>query len=275
MPKWIKPVVLIIVALSFLPLMNLYVRRASRPIVTRPSIIPDMDDQQRFKAQSVNTMFADGRSMRPQVAGTKARGQLTTDQHFYFGLVDGQPATVFPHFIPTGTGAEPQPLIIDDTLLLRGQERYNINCSVCHGYGGFGDGTVAQRLDAMQADPAADPVARLSTWVAPSNLHDEEIRNRPVGHLYNTITNGIRTMSGYGPSIDPLDRWAIVAYIRALQFSQAAGMDDVPASYKGNLEMRVKPSERVGDSTAENGGSSNPSSNGSAVEPSPDSGEVQ
>lgn len=275
MPKWVKPVVFIIVALSFLPLMSLYVRRASRPGVTRPSIIPDMDDQQRFKAQAVNTMFADGRSMRPQVEGTMARGQLTNDEHFFFGLVDGQPATVFPQFVPATTGGEPQPLLIDSDFMRRGQERYNINCSPCHGFGGFGDGTVARRLDAMQNDPAADPVARLSTWVPPSNLHDEEIRNRPVGHLYNTITSGIRTMPGYGPSIDPLDRWAIVAYLRALQLSQAAGMDDVPELYKGNLEMRVKPSERIGDSMLEPADSGNPSAGDTADKPVEESGEVQ
>ena len=109
-------------------------------------------------------------------------------------------------------------------LMRRGQERFNIYCAACHGLGGYGDGMVARRAAEMQQSGANTAAG----WVAPTNYHTDEIRGRPVGNLYNTITNGIRTMPAYDKQIPVPDRWAIVAYVKALQRSQHAKPQDVP-----------------------------------------------
>ena len=126
------------------------------------------------------------------VEGTEPRG-------------DGKPAYV--KLIPVKVSLD---------LLKRGQERFTIYCAACHGQGGYGDGIVAQHAAEMQA---ANRDA--GGWVAPKNYHTDDVRQQPVGQLYNTITNGIRTMPAYGKQLSILDRWAVVAYVKALQRSQA------------------------------------------------------
>ena len=268
MPKWINQVILILIVLSFLPLSLIYVTRAQRNDDTRHSIIPDMDDQQRYDAQELNTMFADQRAMRPQVEGTIAVGQLEDDPHFYTGIVDGRPVQIFPETIP-GPGGD-VPLVIDEDFMARGQERFNIYCTMCHGHGGFGNGLVAQRLDEMLTDP--DAANYENTWVPPANLHDKVVRERPVGHIFNTITNGTRNMPPYGPQIEPLDRWAIVAYVRALQRSQAWPYAELPESLKRHVDLKTPPGllepieqqagdteEVTGEATEETGRTEGPS----------------
>jgi mono/diheme cytochrome c family protein len=110
-------------------------------------------------------------------------------------------------------------------MLLRGQERFNIYCSPCHGLTGAGDGLVSRRADALQE----------GTWVPPLTFHGDQVRGRPVGHLFNTITHGIRNMPAYGAQIPAEDRWAIVAYVRALQRSQNATVADVPPDLRAGL----------------------------------------
>jgi mono/diheme cytochrome c family protein len=110
-------------------------------------------------------------------------------------------------------------------MLRRGQERYDIYCSPCHGLAGYGDGMVAMRAEGLQE----------GTWTPPSSIHTELVRSRAPGHLYNTITNGIRNMPAYGPQISVEDRWAIVAYVEALQRSQAATVEDVPMELRASL----------------------------------------
>ena len=117
------------------------------------------------------------------------------------------------------------PIEIDRSLIERGRQRYDIYCSPCHGLAGFGDGMVARRADELLE----------GTWTPPTSFHSDLLRERPAGHLFNTITNGIRNMPAYGPQITIEDRWAIVAYVRALQRSQNATVDDVPADIRAQL----------------------------------------
>ena len=120
---------------------------------------------------------------------------------------------------------EVAPIEITSGVLERGRQRYEIFCSPCHGLAGFGDGMVAKRADELQE----------GTWTPPTSFHSELIRDRADGHLFNTITNGIRNMPGYGSQIPIEDRWAVVAYVRALQLSQNASIDDVPVETRAQL----------------------------------------
>jgi mono/diheme cytochrome c family protein len=145
-----------------------------------------------------------------------ARGHLEADDHFERGRVDGDWATTFP--VPVTEG-----------LMERGRQRFEIYCAPCHGLNGTGRGMVARR---------ADELAELgkATWVPPASVHDETVRSRPVGQLFNTITYGVRNMPAYGPQIPTADRWAIVAYVRALQRAWHATLDDVPADVAPTLQ---------------------------------------
>jgi len=107
----------------------------------------------------------------------------------------------------------------------RGRERYDIYCAPCHGLDGAGEGIVSVRALDLQE----------GTWTPPTSYHTKLIRERPAGHLFNTITNGIRNMPAYGDLIEEEDRWAIVAYMRALQLSRNAGIEDVPEERRGTL----------------------------------------
>lgn len=166
-------------------------------------INPNMDWQERFDPQAANPMYADGRAMRPLPAGTVARGFLREDTRFYFGRDE---AGNFVASMPVPATAE---------LLARGQERYQIFCSPCHGDAGDGQGIVTTGNYG---------------YVPAPTYHTDNVRNQPDGYFYDSIVNGIRSMPGYGRQIPVADRWAIVAYIRALQRSQNADAADVPAS---------------------------------------------
>lgn len=214
MPRWLIYLVLLLVALSFVPLALIARARVTASTKPRIHIIPDMDQQPKFKTQSRNPMFADLRAMRPPVAGTVARGDVG-DSVFSTGRVGGV----------GGDWVEANPVEVDANLLARGRERYNIYCSPCHGLVGYGDGMVAKRADELME----------GTWTPPSSFHTELIRERPAGHLFNTISNGIRNMPAYGPQIPVADRWAIVAYVRALQRSQNATIEDVPPETRAQL----------------------------------------
>jgi mono/diheme cytochrome c family protein len=117
------------------------------------------------------------------------------------------------------------PLAVDADLLARGRERYGIFCAPCHGLAGYGDGIVHERALALAE----------GGWTPPSNLHTDLVRERPLGQLYNTIGAGIRNMPAYGPQIPPRDRWAIVAYVKALQLSQHARLEDLPAEERARF----------------------------------------
>ena len=119
----------------------------------------------------------------------------------------------------------PPEVPLTEASMLRGQQRFNIYCSTCHGYSGHGNGMVDRHAEALQE----------GTWVTPSNLHDERVRNLAVGDLFNTVTHGVRNMPGYGHLIEPVDRWLVVAYVKALQRSHHAPAADVPADVRPTL----------------------------------------
>lgn len=155
----------------------------------------DMQDQPKYKNLRGSGFFADGMSARSQQPGTIARGQLRQDAHFFEGKVDGKHVTEFP-------------MKVDRPLLERGRERYDIFCAVCHGSTGEGDGMVVRR-----------------GFPQPPSYSIDSLKDAPVGYFYDVITNGFGRMYSYAAEIEPRDRWAITAYIRALQ---AAG--NVPVS---------------------------------------------
>jgi cytochrome c5 len=189
----------------------------TRSETPRIQIVPDMDDQPKFKAQQANPFFADGRAMRSPIPGTVARGELRDDDHYYRGLVGGELASEFP-------------MRLTPAILQRGRERYEIFCQPCHGLSGKGDGVVAQRADRLQE----------GTWTPPSSFHTDLVRSRPAGHIFNTITHGIRNMPPYGSQISVRDRWAIVAYVRALQRSQHAALRDASPEGQASLGVRAE-----------------------------------
>jgi hypothetical protein len=159
----------------------------------------DMHNQPKFKPLRISDFYADQRSARPLVPGTVARGQLDADSYYYTGKVNGQLATEFP-------------FPVTQQVLNRGQERYNIYCSPCHSEIGDGNGMIVQR-----------------GFKKPPSYHTDRLRNAPVGHFFDVITNGFGAMGDYASQIPVQDRWAIVAYIRALQYSQNANRADLPA----------------------------------------------
>jgi hypothetical protein len=165
-----------------------------------------MRDQPRYEPYEPSTFFENGMASRPLLPNTVARGQLRTNTHLYAGQQEGRQAEEFP-------------FPVTDAVLARGQQRYNIYCTPCHGYSGYGDGIIVQR-----------------GLTPPPSLHEERLLAAPVGHLFGVITNGIGAMYSYGERIPPEDRWAIIAYIRALQLSQNATLDAVPAEQQTVLE---------------------------------------
>jgi cbb3-type cytochrome c oxidase subunit III len=165
----------------------------------------DMHDQPKVEALEASTFFPDGRASRPLVPGTVARGQLREDTHLYEGKVSGKPAETFP-------------FPIDLKTLERGQQRYNIYCSPCHDRVGNGNGMVVRR-----------------GFRPPPSYHIERLRRVPPGYLYDVITYGFGAMQDYAAQIPVRDRWAIVAYVRALQLSQNATLNEVPESERPNL----------------------------------------
>ena len=218
----------ILIAIGSVPFALAAMARAVPSSHTRIHIIQDMDNQPKFRAQHANPLFADGRAMRPSVAGTVARGQLAADDHYDRGVVDNDWATTFP----------PQVQVNLD-LVYRGQDRFNIYCTPCHGYAGYGDGMVNKR--AMEL---VNRAVNGTTWVQPKNMHEQLIREQPVGQTFNTITNGVRNMSGYAAQIPTEDRWAIVAYVKALQRSQTADLNDLPPDQRTDLPViKLHPEE--------------------------------
>ena len=228
MPKVILYGALVLIALAMIPPALIARTRAVKSPRRRIHLIQDMDNQPKFRAQHPNDLFADGRAMRPPVPGTVARGELAEDTHLNAGLVGAKWATTFPVQVPA------TPALLD-----RGQKRFNIYCQPCHGLAAYGDGIVQKR--AMQL---LNTNTNGTVWVQPKSLHEEAIRDQPVGQIFNTISNGIRNMPRYDSQIPVRDRWAIVAYVKALQRSQNADIHDVPASQRENLRtIKLTPEE--------------------------------
>lgn len=165
-----------------------------------------MAEQPRDEPLKKSEFFDDQRSARPLVEGTVARGHLGDDEHLYRGVVGGKPANSFP-------------FTMDQQALLRGQERYNIFCAPCHDQVGTGQGMIVRR-----------------GLRAPASFHIDRLRETPEGTFFEHITKGFGVMPDYAQQITPEDRWAIVAYIRALQLSQNARASDLAESERRNLE---------------------------------------
>jgi Cytochrome C oxidase, cbb3-type, subunit III len=166
----------------------------------------DMHIQPKYKGLEPSSFFNDGRSERPAVPGTIARGELRTDELFYTGKINGQVADIFPF-----------PITQKD--LERGQQRFNIYCAPCHDYTGSGNGMIVQR-----------------GFPPPPSYHIDRLMKAPVGHFFDVTTNGYGTMYSYAARVSPRDRWCIAAYIRALQLSQNATTSDVPPKELTKLE---------------------------------------
>jgi Cytochrome C oxidase, cbb3-type, subunit III len=166
----------------------------------------DMQDQPRFIPLRKSDFYSDGRSSRPVVEGTVARGQLRDDTYFYTGMIGKEQGNVMP-------------FPVTREVLARGQERFNIYCAPCHSELGDGNGMIVQR-----------------GYRRPPSYHIDRLRQAPLGHFYDVITNGFGAMPDYAAQIAPGDRWAIIAYIRALQYSQNA-----PASAAAGADLNAPP----------------------------------
>jgi mono/diheme cytochrome c family protein len=162
----------------------------------------DMQDQPRYEVYEKSDFFKDGQASRPLIEGTVPRGYLKDDTFLYAGKQT-----------PGGEVVDTFPFPVTEELVTRGQERYQIWCSVCHGLTGAGDGMIVRR-----------------GYKQPPSFHDDRLRKAPVGHFFDVITNGYGSMPKYGEYIPARDRWAIISYIRALQLTrQSAAPSNVVA----------------------------------------------
>jgi mono/diheme cytochrome c family protein len=181
-------------------------------LVTVGACRQDMHNQPKYRPLRATTFFADGSSARPLVEGTVARGTLQEDVAFYTGKAGAAPVRELP-------------IAVDEALLARGEERYNIFCAPCHDATGAGRGMVVQR-----------------GYRQPPSFHEDRLRNAEAGHFFDVMTNGFGAMPDYRMQLAARDRWAVVAYIRALQLSQHASKADVP----GGDPTSVKPAAQPG-----------------------------
>ncbi|HVC19488.1 MAG TPA: cytochrome c [Vicinamibacterales bacterium] len=168
----------------------------------------DMHNQPKYLPLRPTNFFGDGRSERPLVKGTVARGQLREDDLLYTGEIDGKVANEFPYPVTAA-------------MVARGRQRFDIFCSPCHGTTGLGNGMVVQR-----------------GYRRPPSYFEARLMNAPLGHFYDVITNGFGAMPDYRDQVPVRDRWAIVAYIKALQLSESATLDDVPPAERAKLQAQ-------------------------------------
>ena len=167
----------------------------------------DMHTQPRYNPYDPTDFFGDGQSARLPVAGTIPRGEMTLGpaELLNTGKVNGQPSEAFPY-------------PVTKEIVERGRERYDVFCAPCHGFAGDGDGMIVQR-----------------GFRHPPSIHDDRLRTAPAGHFFEVITNGFGVMFPYGYRVPPRDRWAIIAYIRALQLSRQTPLEDVPEAERAKL----------------------------------------
>lgn len=265
LPRWILLGALLIMLAGLIPAAIVLNMRASFSDLPRWHVFFDMDFQPKKKPQQTTTIFKDGRTMRPQVPGTISRGQLDQQDPFYLGYdpmkvssidadkqiyvstVDsvanasalnsalsgavqppagtpaaGSPAAGAPPVLPF---LEKLPIEANEENIKLGKTKYEIYCSACHGYSGYGDGLVSKRAASLAQD----------TWTPPSSLHLDRIQKQPVGQIFHTISKGQGKMASYASSITPQERWSIVLYVRALQRSRNANIEDVPVDQRGSL----------------------------------------
>jgi cbb3-type cytochrome c oxidase subunit III len=176
-------------------------------ILTGPACRQDMFNQPKVKPLARSDFFEDGMSARPPIDGTVARGELRADRVFYTGIG------------PDGTFVPALPVPLTRALLLRGRERFDIFCSPCHSRVGDGRGMIVER-----------------GFKEPPSFHIDRLRAQPIGYFFDVMTSGFGQMSDYAAQVPASDRWAIAAYIRALQLSQHAPLSDVPARDRRAIE---------------------------------------
>lgn len=169
-----------------------------------------MHNQPRYRPLAASDFYRDGSSARPLVQGTVARGQLREDEHLYTGKVNGALADTFP-------------FPITEDVLGRGQEQYDVFCAPCHSRTGYGDGMVVRR-----------------GFQRPPTLHNDRLRQTPVGHFFDVMTSGFGSMPDYASQISVRDRWAIAAYVRALQLSQHATAADLSEEDRSALAKEAQ-----------------------------------
>jgi len=198
----------------------------SLALVTLAGCRQDMHNQPKYLPLRESDFYADRRSARPIVEGTVARGDLQQDSYYYTGKVNGLPGNEMP--VP-----------VTRELLDRGEERYNTYCSPCHSKLGDGNGMIVQR-----------------GFKQPPSYHIDRLRQAPIGHFFDVISNGFGAMSEYKAQVSVNDRWAIAAYIRALQLSQNATRADIPAGTEINNtppDTNPQHAPRPGETTGTHG----------------------
>jgi mono/diheme cytochrome c family protein len=248
LPKWIPTAAILGAILLLLPPAAIFSQWGQTNRHPRLHVVPDMDWQHKFKTQTmspnvangrdeVDLLYADLRSARRPVDGAIAFGSLDIDSELNYGVkqdfahtisfrnnvraslsdetekTEAAPATEATENMEQWVTAFPEGVEVTEDFLARGQQRFNIYCAACHGYAGQGDGLVNQKAMALAANGDA-------TWTSARSLHDAEVKGdakNPVGRIYDTITNGRGNMGPYKAQIPVEDRWAIVAYVRALQ----------------------------------------------------------
>ena len=167
-----------------------------------------MDDQAKFNAQAGGSYFGGTKTGLAPIEGTVARGELQAENDFYRGKDEN------------GKFVKAVPFKVDLDLVKLGKAKYDIYWSVCHGFDGVGNGIVIQR----------------GYRIPPPNLHDQRIKNFEDGYVFDVISNGVRNMASYKHLLKPKERWAVVSYLRALQKSQNANLNQVPEKYKEQIK---------------------------------------
>lgn len=278
MPKAIWLGALLLVLAGLIPAAIVLNMRASDSELPRWHVFFDMDFQPKKKPQQSTTIFADGRAMRPAVPGTISRGQLEEQDPFYLGhdplkmsLADyrkavfvsatdqdpvdatkpaeeakpaaqdaaAAPAASAPANPPAVVGdggtapkyawVDKLPIEVTEEHMQIGKTKYETYCSSCHGYSGFGDGLVAKRAASLLQD----------TWTPPTSLHADRVQKQPVGQIFHTISKGQGKMASYASSLSAKERWAVVLYVKALQRSRNANIEDVPVEQRSSLTPSV------------------------------------
>lgn len=206
--------------------------RGSKSALPPIEIFRDMDHQPKFQPQHATNFFPDGRAARKPVDGTVPLGYTVPGRYLQVGAKNATLETAgfanLNDYLHTGRIGDVYgdgiPLVVTSALLDRGQERFEINCAICHGLLADSNGVVKQ----------------IANWAVVANLQDDRIRQQPDGQIFNTITHGKNTMGAYGPNIAVEDRWAIVAYLRALHKSQRSILADLPVEKQKELQQPAK-----------------------------------
>ncbi len=268
LPKAIIYTLICIASLATVPPVLIFCAMNGTSDLPRYHVVPDMDRQEKFKPQTMGPstddgfyFFADGRAARPNVEGAIARGDLRENREYFEGIQAGaetaevatipttlvstqdaaaapagQDEAVDPNAPPEPNWVTKFPLTVDESLMKRGQERFNIYCTACHGYAGDGDGLVNQRALELA-------IQGKSAWTPAKSLHDPKVVPQPVGRIFSTITHGRATMGPYGDQIPVADRWAIVLYVKALQRSRTATTADMPGLNPRVIEQPTETTE--------------------------------